>query len=73
MAAPIISPIKKDGRLRFSVDYRRLKKMTIKESYLLPLMDKSTESSRDIKLLATLDTYNGRWQVFIEPQDRHNT
>ena len=30
---------KKDGTLRLCIDYRKLNKMTIKNQYLLPLID----------------------------------
>ena len=37
--APVLFVKKKDGSLRFCVDYRKLNKVTVKNKYLLPHID----------------------------------
>ena len=59
---------KKDGKLRFCVDYRRLNTMTVKDSYPLPRMDECIDSLGDASVFTTLDAYSGYWQVAINPK-----
>ena len=40
--APMLFVKKKDGTLRLCDDYRQLNKMTVKNKYLLPMIDDST-------------------------------
>ena len=52
---------KKDGSIRFCVDYRRLNVKTVKYSYPL------------LSVLFTLDLASGYWQVEMHPEDRCKT
>lgn len=38
-AAPVLFTPKKDGKIRFCIDYRKLNELAIKDSYPLPRMD----------------------------------
>lgn len=44
-SSPLVIVRKKDGSLRLCVDYRRLNQITIKDSYSLPNMDATLQSS----------------------------
>ena len=64
---------KKDGRLRFCIDYRKLNLMTIKDSYPIPRMDECIDSLGNASVFTTLDAYSGYWQVAIKHEDRHKS
>ena len=64
---------KKDGSLRFCVDYRNLNKITKKDSYPLPRVDDLLDSLADAQWFSTLDLRSGYWQVEVDPADREKT
>ena len=55
MASPCFFIKKKDGRLRFVQDYRKLNSMTIKNRYPLPLIPELVEKLRGAKFFTKLD------------------
>ena len=54
-AAPIVFAPKKDGTLRFCIDYRRLNLVTIRDSYPIPRMDECIDSLGHAEIFSTLD------------------
>ncbi len=72
-AAPVLFAPKKDGRLRFCVDYRKLNEMTVRDSYPLPRMDECIDSLGEAKVFSTLDAYAGYWQMPVKAKDRAKT
>ena len=72
-ASPIILVPKKDGSLRFCIDYRKLNSVTRKDAYPLPRVDDTLEALSGSKWFSTLDLICGYWQVEIEEKDRHKT
>ena len=69
-ASPIVFVPKKDGKLRFCVDYRKLNALTIRDSYPIPRMDECIDSLGDAGIFSTLDANSGYWQVEIHPEDK---
>ena len=64
---------KKDGPIRFCVDYLLLYVVTKKDSYPLPRMDECIDSLGEATIFSTLDCNAGYWQVFIAPEDLERT
>ncbi|SPC62077.1 uncharacterized protein UHOD_12159 [Ustilago sp. UG-2017b] len=60
-ASPILFVKKKDGSLHLCVDYRGLNRITIRNRYLLPLIDKLLDRLREARFFTHIDlrgTYN---------------
>lgn len=72
-AAPVVLVKRKDGRLRFCVDYRRLNEVTVKDAYPLPRVDDLLDHVGDARIFTSLDLASGYWQVPVHPEDREKT
>ena len=72
-AAPVVIVSKKDGSLRFCIDYRKLNDLTVKDSYPLPRIDECLDTLGHAKVFSTLDANSGYWQIPVATDDRHKT
>ena len=72
-AANIVIVKKKDGSVRFCVDYRGLNDRTVKDSYPLPRIDDCLDSLANVVWFSTFDLRSGYHQVTVEPSDVHKT
>ena len=64
---------KKNGKLRFCVDYRHLNAVTKKDAYPLPRIDDIFDSLTDAKWFLSLDLASGYWQVGMSAADCEKT
>ena len=62
-ASAIVLVRKKDGRLRFCIDLRRLNNRTVKDAYSLPKIESILDSLIGAQIFSTLDLKAGYWQV----------
>ena len=72
-ASLVVLVPKKDGSLRFCVDYRRLNAKKRADSYPLPRMDHCIDSLGDASVCTTLDCSSGYWQIPVAPADCDKT
>lgn len=72
-SAPVILVPKKDGSLRFCVDYRKLNNITKRDVYPLPRIDDTIEALNGMKYFSALDLASGYWQIPVDKRDREKT
>ncbi|KMQ86077.1 krab-a domain-containing protein [Lasius niger] len=71
--SPAILVKKKDGSIRFCVDYRKLNAVTVKDSYPLPRIDEILDQLSGNSWFSTLDLKSGYWQIKICQKDKAKT
>ena len=69
----IILVWKKDGTLRFCIDFRRLNTRTKKDSYPIPKCLETMESLVGARYFSTMDLKSGFWQVKVSEDSRQYT
>ena len=69
-AAPILLVKKKNGELHLVVDYRKLNKVTRKDTYLLPHIDELLDCLGKASVFSTLDMCSGFYQIVVDPDSR---
>ena len=71
--SPVVLVRKKNGKLRFCVDYRKLNTITKKDAYPLSRIDEMLNALAGSTWFFTLDLASGYWQVDIDFRDREKT
>ena len=71
-AAPVLIR-KRDGTVRWCIDYRALNELTVKDNFPLPLVDDCLETLSGNMWFSKLDANSAYWQVKIKEEDRKKT
>src|SRR5436189_3930038 len=71
--ALVIFILKKNRKKRLVVDYRRLNNITIKDKYIVLLVDKIREQLRKAKWFTLIDLQDGYYHLCIKEGDKWKT
>ena len=72
-AAPPVLVRKKDGNVRWCIDYRRLNKVTKKDVFPLPLIEDCMDALQGNVWFSKLDANSAYWQIPLESSAREKT
>ena len=76
-SSPWLSPVvlvrKRDGTVRFCIDYRGLNSVTVADSHPLPRIDELLDELGDTSYFTLLDSRSAYWSINVDPQDRPKT
>lgn len=72
-SSPVLLIPKKDGRLRFCLDSRKLNSVTKKDAYKLPYISEILDNLKNAKYLSSIDLSKAFWQIPISEADRNKT
>ena len=71
--APVLFVKKKDGTLRLCIDYRQLKKLTVKNKYSLPRIDGLFDQLKGAIIFSKIDLRSWYHQLRIKDVNVHKT
>ncbi len=70
---PLVAAPKRNGKIRWCVDYRRLNAVTVKDTYPLPLIEDNLAKLADSKVFSCLDGAGAFHVLPVKEQDKVKT
>src|SRR6266540_829503 len=64
--SPVVLVSKKDGSIRFCVDYKKVNDLTIVDAYPLPVVNDTVDKIGEKKFYTSIDLASGYWQVEVD-------
>eukprot|EP00741_Cyanophora_paradoxa_P016078 tig00000042_g15521.t2 len=71
--SPVVLAPKKDGTMRFCVDYRKLNSLTERDVFPLPRIEDQLERLQGASTFSTGDATSGFWQLELDEESRDLT
>jgi len=71
--SPIVLVVKKDGSIRFCLDYRRVNDVSRFDAYPMPRVDELLDRLGTARFFTTLDLTKGYWQIPLSPESKEKT
>jgi len=71
--SPVVLVRKKDGGIRFCVDYRQLNRVTVADAYPMPRLDQAIDELSGTKWFTALDAKSAYWTIEVDSKDRPKT
>nr|WP_193639287.1 reverse transcriptase family protein [Escherichia coli] len=71
--SPIVLVAKKDGTVRFCVDYRKVNDVSRFDAYPMPRVDELLDRLGTARFFTTLDLTKGYWQIPLSPESKEKT
>jgi transposase InsO family protein len=72
-SSPVVMVRKKDGAIRFCVDYRKLNAVTERDVYPLPRIDDTLAALGGKRFFSSLDMWSAYWQIPVEEDSKKYT
>ena len=70
-ASPIICVVKKNGEVRFCIDYRNLNQCTVRASWPLPKIDDMLKRLGSYEIFSKLDIRSAFWHIGVAPEHQN--
>ena len=71
--SPVVLVKKKDGGIRFCVDYRRLNRVTTSDAYPMPRLNQMIDELSGTQWFSALDAKSAYWTIEVDQRDRNKT
>ncbi|CAF4881812.1 unnamed protein product, partial [Rotaria socialis] len=72
-AVPITLQPKKNGTLRFCIDFRELNVVTVRDVYPIPRIDDTLDQLQHANYFTSMDLRSGFWQIELDSASRDKT
>ena len=72
-SSPVVLVPKKDGSVRFCIDFRKLNKVTEFDAEPMPNMEEVINRMSGHKFFTRMDCSKGYWQVYLPDNCKHLT